>query len=95
MNDRLVGASVDEYHSSSEGAGITFNDDEDRLNWAGFGWQATARSGAYARRERRAGQASQIYFDVGVVAFEYHTDPEKTAQPRDKHDWVTVGEGQA
>jgi fatty-acyl-CoA synthase len=39
-----------------------------------------------------AGQPGQVYFDMGPVAFVYHNDPEKTAESRDRHGWVTVGD---
>jgi long-chain acyl-CoA synthetase len=39
-----------------------------------------------------AGQSAQIYFDMGAVSFVYDNDPEKTAESRDRHGWVTVGD---
>jgi long-chain acyl-CoA synthetase len=39
------------------------------------------------------GQAGQIFFDMGGLAqFVYHKDPDKTAESRDGHGWVTIGD---
>ncbi len=89
------GPIVDEYYSSSEGAGITFISAEDWMTHPGsvgkplFGQvHILDENGDNAP----VGQAGQVYFDVGGASFEYHRDPEKTAESRDKHGWVTVGD---
>ena len=37
------------------------------------------------------GQAGEIYFEGGY-SFEYLNDPAKTAESRDSHGWMTVGD---
>jgi long-chain acyl-CoA synthetase len=89
------GPIVDEYYSSSEGAGITFITAEDWLKHPGSVGKPLLGEAHILDENGEdvpAGQAGQIYFDMGVVAFVYHNDPEKTAESRDKHGWVTVGD---
>jgi fatty-acyl-CoA synthase len=89
------GPLVDEYYSSSEGAGITFISADDWLKHPGsvgkplFGEAHIVDENG---DDVPPGQAGQIYFDMGAVAFIYHKDPEKTAESRDRHGWVTVGD---
>jgi long-chain acyl-CoA synthetase len=89
------GPVIDEYYSSSEGAGITFITAEDWLKHPGsvgkplLGVPHIVDDGG---EDLPPGQAGQIYFDLGVVPFVYHKDPEKTAESRDKHGWVTIGD---
>jgi long-chain acyl-CoA synthetase len=89
------GTIVDEYYSSSEGAGITFITADDWLKRPGsvgkplFGVAHIVDEGG---DDVPTGQAGQIYFDMGAITFVYHNDPEKTAESRDKHGWVTVGD---
>ncbi|HZQ33142.1 MAG TPA: fatty-acid--CoA ligase FadD4 [Mycobacterium sp.] len=89
------GPIVDEYYSSSEGAGITFISADEWMKYPGSVGKPLLGV-AHILDENGddvpAGQAGQIYFDIGTVAFEYHRDPEKTAASRDKHGWVTVGD---
>ncbi len=89
------GPIVDEYYSSSEGAGITFISADDWMKHPGSVGKPLLGEAHILDDDGEdvpAGQAGQIYFDVGGAAFEYHRDPEKTAQSRDKHGWVTVGD---
>ncbi|BBW99280.1 acyl-CoA synthetase [Mycolicibacterium moriokaense] len=89
------GPVVDEYYSSSEGAGITFISAEEWLKRPGSVGKpllGVAHVLDDDSNELPAGEAGQIYFDLGVVPFVYHKDPEKTAASRDKHGWVTVGD---
>ncbi|MCV7301959.1 acyl-CoA synthetase [Mycobacterium barrassiae] len=89
------GPVVDEYYSSSEGAGITFITAEEWLKRPGSVGKpllGVAHVLDDDGNELPAGQAGQIYFDLGVVPFVYHNDPEKTAASRDEHGWVTVGD---
>ncbi len=89
------GPIVDEYYSSSEGAGITFISADDWVKHPGsvgkplFG---VAHIVDEIGNDVPAGQAGQIYFDMGEITFVYHNDPEKTADSRDGHGWVTVGD---
>ena len=89
------GPVVDEYYSSSEGAGITFISAEEWLKRPGSVGKpllGVAHILDEDGNDLPPGQAGQIYFDLGVVQFVYHKDPEKTAESRDRHGWVTVGD---
>jgi long-chain acyl-CoA synthetase len=89
------GTIVDEYYSSSEGAGITFITAEDWLAHPGsVGKPLLGEAHILDENGEQvpAGEAGQIYFDMGEMGFVYHNDPEKTAAARDKHGWVTVGD---
>ena len=89
------GPIVDEYYSSSEGAGITFISADDWINHPGSVGKPLLGV-AHILDENGddvpTGQAGQIYFDLGAVNFVYHNDPEKTAESRERHGWVTVGD---
>ena len=89
------GPIVDEYYSSSEGAGITFISADDWVKHPGSVGKSLLGE-AHILDENGEdvpqGQAGQVYFDIGRASFEYHRDPEKTAESRDKHGWVTVGD---
>src|SRR6478735_10478458 len=89
------GPVVDEYYSSSEGAGITFISADEWLKRPGSVGKpllGVAHILDENGNDLPHGQAGQIYFDLGVVQFVYHKDPEKTAESRDRHGWVTVGD---
>jgi fatty-acyl-CoA synthase len=89
------GPIVDEYYSSSEGAGITFISADDWLKHPGSVGKPLLGEAHIVDEDGEdvpPGQAGQIYFDMGDVSFEYHRDPEKTAASRDMHGWVTVGD---
>ena len=89
------GPIVDEYYSSSEGAGITFITAEDwmrRPGSVGTPLLGVAHILDDNGDDLPTGQAGQVYFDIGQVSFEYHRDPEKTAASRSEHGWVTVGD---
>jgi fatty-acyl-CoA synthase len=89
------GPIVDEYYSSSEGAGITFISADDWINHPGSVGKPLLGV-AHILDENGddvpTGQAGQVYFDLGAVNFVYHNDPEKTAESRERHGWVTVGD---
>ncbi len=89
------GPVIDEYYSSSEGAGITFITAEDWLNHPGsVGKPLLGEAHVLGEdgEELPPGQPGQIYFDMGPMRFVYHNDPVKTAESREKHGWVTVGD---
>jgi long-chain acyl-CoA synthetase len=89
------GPIVDEYYSSSEGAGITFISADDWVKHPGSVGKpllGVAHVVDENGDDAPAGQPGQVYFDMGEVAFVYHNDPEKTAESRDRHGWVTVGD---
>ncbi|KUI35848.1 acyl-CoA synthetase [Mycobacterium sp. IS-1590] len=89
------GPVIDEYYSSSEGAGITFITAEDWLNHPGsVGKPLLGEAHVLGEdgEELPPGQPGQIYFDMGPMSFVYHNDPVKTAESRERHGWVTVGD---
>ncbi|HZA11272.1 fatty-acid--CoA ligase FadD4 [Mycobacterium sp.] len=89
------GPVVDEYYSSSEGAGITYITAEDWLQHPGsVGKPLLGVPHILDETGRNVppGQPGQIYFDMGDVSWEYLNDAEKTAASREKHGWVTVGD---
>jgi long-chain acyl-CoA synthetase len=89
------GPVVDEYYSSSEGAGVTWITSEDWLAHPGsVGKPLVGQAHILDENgnELPPGQPGQIYFDMGELSFEYLKDAEKTAESRDRHGWVTVGD---
>ena len=88
------GPIVDEFYSSSEGAGITFIGAHDWLAHPGSVGKpllGVAHILSEDGGELPAGEAGQIYFDGGFP-FEYLNDAEKTAESRNDHGWTTVGD---
>jgi len=88
------GPIIDEYYASSEAHGSTLISAEDWL--AHPGSVGKPMLGAVHildenGNEVPAGEAGEIYFEGGN-AFEYLNDPEKTANSRDSHGWITVGD---
>jgi acyl-CoA synthetase (AMP-forming)/AMP-acid ligase II len=98
INQQMIdwwGPIVDEYYSSSEGAGITFISAEDWMKHPGSVGKSLLGAAHILDdngHDVPAGQTGQVFFDVGGARFEYHKDPEKTAASRDQHGWVTVGD---
>jgi fatty-acyl-CoA synthase len=90
------GPKIDEYYSSSEGAGATFITAEDWLKHPGSVGKPLLGIAHVLDEDGNdvpPGQAGQIFFDMGELAqFVYHNDPEKTAESRDEHGWVTIGD---
>jgi fatty-acyl-CoA synthase len=90
------GPKIDEYYSSSEGAGATFITAEDWLKHPGSVGKPLLGIAHVLDEDGNdlpPGQAGQIFFDMGDLAqFVYHKDPEKTAESRDGHGWVTIGD---
>ena len=88
------GPIVDEFYSSSEGAGITFIRAEEWLTHRGSVGRPLVgvphildEAGA----ELPPGAVGDIYFEGGTP-FAYLNDQAKTAASRDIHGWVTVGD---
>ena len=89
------GPIVDEYYSSSEGAGVTWITADDWLAHPGsVGKPLVGQAHLLDEQgnELPSGQAGQIFFDMGGRLFEYLKDSDKTAESRDTHGWVTVGD---
>lgn len=83
-----------EYYAGSEGNGLTTIDSAQWLTHPGSVGKA-----AYgvlhicdeAGNELGAGQEGLVYFEGGGQ-FEYHNDPEKTAEARNARGWTTLGD---
>src|SRR5262249_50286603 len=88
------GPVVEEFYSSSEGAGITYITAEEWLSRPGSVGKAllgTAHIVGENGDELPEGQAGEIYFDGGM-AFEYLNDAAKTDASRNERGWATVGD---
>ena len=88
------GPIVDEFYSSSEGAGATFIGAHDWLAHPGSVGKpllGVAHILGEDGNELPAGEPGQIYFDGGY-SFEYLNDAEKTSASVEKHGWATVGD---
>jgi len=83
-----------EYYAGSEGNGLTTIDSAQWLAHKGSVGKA-----AYgqlhicdeAGNELPVGEEGLVYFGGGGV-FEYHNDPEKTAEAKNAHGWTTLGD---
>ena len=83
-----------EYYAGSEGNGLTTIDSPQWLAHKGSVGKA-----AYgqlhicdeAGNELAVGEEGLVYFGGGGV-FEYHNDPEKTAEAKNAHGWTTLGD---
>ncbi|WP_029116552.1 fatty-acid--CoA ligase FadD4 [Mycobacterium sp. URHB0044] len=88
------GPIVDEFYSSSEGAGITFiTADEwlDRPGSVGRALLGTPHVVGEDGAEVATGRIGDVYFEGGVP-FDYLDDPGKTADSHNGHGWATVGD---
>jgi long-chain acyl-CoA synthetase len=88
------GPVLHEYYAGTEGNGFTAIDSEQWLAHKGSVGQplnATLHILDDAGRERPTGEAGVIYFGGGGD-FEYHNDPEKTAESRHAKGWSTLGD---
>jgi fatty-acyl-CoA synthase len=88
------GPIVDEFYSSSEGAGITFITAAEWLGRPGSVGRAllgTPHVVGEDGAEVPAGRIGDVYFEGGVP-FDYLDDPGKTAESHNGHGWATVGD---
>lgn len=88
------GPIIDEFYSSSEGAGITYITATDWLTHPGSVGRpllGTAHILDDHGHELPAAKTGEVYFEGGFT-FEYLNDPVKTAASKDEHGWVTVGD---
>ncbi len=88
------GPIVDEFYSSSEGAGTTFITAEEWLSHPGsVGRPLTGVPHVLGAggAELPSGEVGDIYFEGGLP-FSYLDDADKTASGRDHRGWVTVGD---
>ena len=88
------GPVLKEYYAGSEGNGFCYISSEEWLKKPGS--VGTAKIGVLKicdenGDEVASGSDGTIYFADGTP-FEYHNDPEKTAQSKNKHGWTTLGD---
>jgi len=86
-----------EYYAGTEGNGSTFITSPEWL--AKQGSVGRALSGILHICDENgdevpAGTEGQVFFESteGMVQFEYHNDPQKTADSRNKHGWSSLGD---
>ena len=88
------GPIIHEYYAGTEGNGFTAIDPEEWLAQQGLGRPRPDRPGEDLRRggqRAAAPRGGPVYF-AGGGEFEYHNDPEKTAESRNQHGWTTLGD---
>jgi long-chain acyl-CoA synthetase len=86
-----------EYYAGTEGNGFTFVTSAEWLERPGTVGRAltgVVRVCDEAGDEVPRGTEGQIFFEPteGMVPFEYHNDPGKTADARNKHGWTSLGD---
>jgi len=88
------GPIINEYYSSTEGAGITWITSPEWLERPGSVGRAIAGEAFILDDEHRvlpAGEIGTVWFG-GAPEFTYHNDPGKTAEARDQAGRATVGD---
>ena len=96
MKRRMIewwGPIVHEYYAGTEGGGLTWITSEEWLERPG----SVGRSAwgeihicAETGEELPVGEPGVVRFGGGANAFEYHNDPEKTAETFDERGWSTL-----
>ena len=86
-----------EYYAGTEGNGFTFVTSPEWLERPGTVGRALTgivRVCDESGDEVPRGTEGQIFFEPteGMVAFEYHNDPGKTADAKNKHGWSSLGD---
>ena len=86
-----------EYYAGTEGNGFTFVTSPEWLERPGTVGRALTgivRVCDESGDEVPCGTEGQIFFEPteGMVAFEYHNDPGKTADAKNKHGWSSLGD---
>ena len=86
-----------EYYAGTEGNGFTFITSAEWLERPGSVGRALTgivRVCDEAGDELPRGSEGQIFFEPteGMVPFEYHNDPAKTADARNRHGWSSLGD---
>ena len=89
-----LGPIIWEYYGGSEGNGLTVLDCHEWLTHPGS--VGRARIGRIRicdadGEELPVGREGAVYFSDGPV-FDYHNDPAKTAEARNRHGWSTLGD---
>ena len=88
------GPIIHEYYSATEGIGATFLNSEEWLAHPGSVGRPMLGEAHIVDEdgsELPPGRTGTIYFSGGN-SFEYHNDPERTAETKDRHGWATVGD---
>jgi acyl-CoA synthetase (AMP-forming)/AMP-acid ligase II len=88
------GPILHEYYSGTETCGITALNSEEWLRKPGSVGRAflgTVKITDDAGQQLPANQVGNVYFANGP-RFEYHNDPDKTAEAYDHHGWATMGD---
>jgi long-chain acyl-CoA synthetase len=88
------GPVLHEYYAGTEGNGFVYTNSEDWLAHPGsVGRNLTGEIHIVGDdgEECPTGEAGTIWF-AGNAEFEYHNDPDKTAESRDAHGWTTLGD---
>jgi long-chain acyl-CoA synthetase len=88
------GPIIDEYYAGTEGNGFCFITSQEWLQKKGSvgrGLTAPVRICDEEGNELPPRAEGVVYFDGGGE-FEYHNDPAKTAESRNKHGWTTLGD---
>lgn len=88
------GPIIHEYYGGTEGAGLCVIDPEEWLSHRGSVGRAIVGRLRICDPEGDAlpvGAEGHVYFEGGP-SFEYHNDPEKTAESQNKHGWRTLGD---
>ncbi|MFN5244958.1 MAG: acyl-CoA synthetase [Novosphingobium sp.] len=91
------GPVIYEYYAGTEGNGFTFVTSPEWLTKPGTVGKALTgiiRVCDEDGNEVPRGTEGQIFFEPteGMVPFEYHNDPEKTRDARNKHGWSSLGD---
>ncbi|MBS0481651.1 MAG: acyl-CoA synthetase [Proteobacteria bacterium] len=86
-----------EYYAGTEGNGFTFITSQEWLERPGSVGRAltgVVRVCNESGDEVPRGTEGQIFFEpaADAVPFEYHNDPVKTAESRNKHGWTSLGD---
>jgi fatty-acyl-CoA synthase len=89
------GPTIYEYYAGTEGTGFCWCTSEDALGHPGTVGRAlvgqvhiVGPDGA----EVPVGEEGLVYFGGGATTFEYHNDPEKTAEAYNAEGWSTLGD---
>ena len=88
------GPIIHEYYAGSEGNGMTAIGPQDWLAHPGSVGRAVHGIVHICDEEGNelpARETGLVYFE-GQTNFEYHNDPEKTAETRNRHGWSTLGD---
>ena len=89
-----LGPIIWEYYGGSEGNGLTVLDSHEWLAHPGSVGRAKIgriRICGANGEELPVGEEGGVYFSDGPV-FDYHNDPDKTAEARNRHGWSTLGD---